>query len=670
MTRSGVVRVRIGASALVALVAGCASEEPAAPQPADPVEASCTPGLTACRGAVFRRCEEGRVWVDEPCEAATLFCDPALGCVRWLESQLCDDGDGVCDEDGIPWRCGTSGRYEQADPCSEGTACVSGGVCLTCESGVEVCIDGDSWRCRRDRSAFDRLDRCDPRTSRCVLGACVSLCDLPDRVAAHEGCRFWAVDLDAVRLGPDDVVVEASNGLALLVGNVAADRAASVTVRASDGLVETEVAAVAVPAGGVERIDLPTRRVGAPARGYLAYRIDSDVPVAVVQLDRPAEDGRAGSADGSLLLPQAGLGREYVAVTGDARVAGDGTPWPAFVVVVGTTEEQVEVTLELAADFEAPEGTTRSGSTLTAPLSAFQVLAVPSVPPIEPAAGAANLSGSLVRATGPVAVFAGNVAARVPQGDGEACCAGHLEEQLPPVAAWGRRTVGGYAPRRSRYEPEAGVWRVTAGAKEARLSWAPALPPGAPLRLAPYESRSFEHAGAFLLEADAPVLVVQFAESSGRVGEAQQHGTCDLEADRGAGTCTLSTGFLAACTERPAAGGGRWCVPVGGPAMTVVPPVEQLRREALVLAPDSYALGYLVVLAPVAAVVRLDGELLDGAEAIALDGDGVRWARYATSVPPGAHRVEASAGVGVVAWGYDRGLAFAWPGGQNLAALR
>jgi len=612
------------------------------------------------------RCGPDGSWIREECDPGTQVCDLTLGCVHWLESDLCGEGDGACDEQGIPWRCGDDQHYVQLESCPAGTVCVAAGVCLTCEPGRATCIEGDAWRCRGDRSAFDRLEQCDPRTTRCERGQCVSRCSLQDRETTDYGCRFWAVDLDAAREGTTEAGPGGSAGLSLLVTSVAEARPASVRVHASDGLAEVEVARASVAAGGVERIDLPARPVTAPARAFVAYRIDSDLPVVVHQL-RSADARGTRASDASLLLPQASLGTDYVAVTADAATV-DGAEWPAFVVVVATGEGQTEVTLDLTGDVAVPDGATASGRSVTSLLSAYQVLAVPSSMPDPTQPGAGNLSGTRVRASAPVAVFSGNVAARIPEGgDGERCCAGHLEEQLPPLHAWGRRTVGAWAPRRNPSEPEPDVWRIVAGPEPASLTWAPETPDGAPTRLEPFSSVAFEHTGHFVVDSDSPILVTHLVASSGRVGEARVHGSCDPGEAPGTGVCTLSTGFLAACA---ADGAERRCVPVGEPAMTVVPPVEQLRSDYVVPTPGGYALDYLVVVAPVAAGVRLDGVLLDAKELLAFDRDAVRWSRYAVAVEDGPHRVTASSGVAVVAYGYDRGASYGYAGGVDLAVRR
>jgi len=499
----------------------------------------------------------------------------------------------------------------------------------------------------------------------------VSLCALPDREPSHRGCRFWAVDLDNLGAPVAGRASAAERPVAVAVGNVADDRAARVTVRASDGVDETQVAEAKVPPSGVEVLELPGRDVRGATRDYLAFRIDSDVPVVAVQLGPGSVDG--ASADASLLLPQAALGEDHVVVTGDAWTDADGTGYGAFVVVVGTTAEQVEVTVEPTAEVEVPAGATQQGGTVRARLAAYEVLALPSRVAEARAPGAGNLSGTRVRATGPVAVLAGNAATAVPQGgEDERCCADHLEEQFPPLSAWGTRTVAAGALPRDPYAPEGDVWRVTAGAQAADLRWAPSRPQGAPAALAARESVEFETVGDLLLESSAPVLLVHFVQSSRVAGEAVPRESCDPATDRGQGPCTLSTGVLSACGTVPGPGGrlGYQCAPVGDPAMTIVPPVGAYGEEHVFVTPPGYEIDFVSVLAPVSARLLLDGEALAGPERIAADGEDGVWGRVTFPVADGPHRLSSSEPAAVLVLGYDRDVAYGFPAGLELTAGR
>jgi len=175
-----------------------------------------------------------------------------------------------------------------------------------------------------------------------------------------------------------------------------------------------------------------------------------------------------------------------------------------------------------------------------------------------------------------------------------------------------------------------------------------------------------------VVESEAPVLLVRFVQSSRRAGEAVLRESCDPATDRGAGPCTLSTGVLSACGSTPGPGGtvSYHCAPVGDPAMTVVPPVEAFGTEHVFAVPSGYTTDFLSVLAPTAASLRLDGEALPAAERIAQGGDGTVWGRLLLPVGDGPHRLSSNRPAALLVGGYDRDVAYGFPGGFELAVDR
>jgi hypothetical protein len=133
--------------------------------------------------------------------------------------------------------------------------------------------------------------------------------------------------------------------------------------------------------------------------------------------------------------------------------------------------------------------------------------------------------------------------------------------------------------------------------------------------------------------------------------------------------------------------------PGGDPSLIMVPPIEQYRRDYVFLTPDRYAFDYVVVVAPFGAEVRLDGVELLARGCLASPADGLM--RGVADAPParlvyrcqlsfpeverdvvrpgaqadGVHRISANAPVGIVVYGFDAFVSYAYPGGLNLQPL-
>ena len=677
---------------LLAWGAGCDDDIPGVAVPAPPP--ACTPGETTCDGGWFLRCAgDGLRYVrEEGCATVGLACHRANGCVDPVVGVGCGLGEALC-KDGVPWRCGADGQFAESPACDPGQRCLGAGHCAPCDDGEDICLGAEVWRC--DPQEPRLLRQCDPAVARCEEGRCRSLCDVDDRPVSHQGCQFWAVDLENVAASDrglqdnPDRVSPADAQFAVAVANVASTGpskgsdgshtdTATVAVRRVDAGGERIVEEAAVPPGGVHVFELEPSNVQGSALARRAYRITSDLPVVAYQFNPLNNGEQAFSNDASLLLPQAALGTDYVVTTGDAvfgRSGGVSVPWGAFVAVVGTTEDDTRVTVQMVADFEAPDDPAVQvvGRTVTAVLGSHAVLSLRSLPLDGGGEGAGNLSGVRVQSDRPVAVFAGNVATLVPHvGRDDKCCADHLEEQFLPTSAWGRSVLGAGAMVRNPVEPEGDLWRITAGAGGARLSFRPDRPQGAPTTLAPYASAQFETSSPGFL-VDEPVQLVHFVKSSHNVGPPQDTQACDPRLDRGAGRCSLVARFMAACdADEDDEGATRFrCAPVGDPAMTGVPPRESWRKEYVFLTPDDYAVDFALVLAAKDARIELDGVPVDSDEfeEIVSMPNAKPLGRYVLPLTDGGHALVSDKPVGLMVFGYDRDVSYGYPGGMDLGVV-
>jgi len=96
--------------------------------------------------------------------------------------------------------------------------------------------------------------------------------------------------------------------------------------------------------------------------------------------------------------------------------------------------------------------------------------------------------------------------------------------------------------------------------------------------------------------------------------------------------------------------------------------VEAHGTEHVFVVPSGYAIDFVSVLAPSAAHVRLDGEPLDALARIGTDGAGTLWGSLALSVADGPHRLSSSLPCTLLLGGYDRDVAYGFPGGWEPTA--
>ncbi len=455
-----------------------------------------------------------------------------------------------------------------------------------------------------------------------TTGACQEYGFAP--LAGYLGKDFYAVDLNNFdgAAEPGGTTGDEAPFSVTLSNPLFSDREASVRIGQVGGDGEAVTGDIGV--GELAIFDLPRWDAEDTFVGERAYHIESDVPLTAHQFN-PANNEGVFSNDASLLLPVPALGTRYRAACWPYDDEGDSTTELVgagdFVTVVAS-EHGTVVSVVPSAPVAAGDGidATAAGVTIEVELAQGQVLQLQS----DFDGGAAtDLTGSLITASRPVAVFSGNECAMVP--DGVMAC-DHIEEQLLPVEHWGEHHVA------VRFEPrktEKDVYRVIADQDGTTVETDPSLP-GFPVELDGGQFHQFEHDGDFEIVSDAPVSVVQYMTGSQYCGE-------DLEA-------------------------------IGDPAELVVVPVEQFVEGYIFLTPENYLEDWLTVVAPPGTEVALDDEPLPSSAWVEL-GSGA-FSRARVQVEPGAHQLTADQPVGLVVYGYDDDVSYAYPGGANLGALQ
>lgn len=642
-------RVRWAVSRLLTcVVAASCSFDSAYRDVPDPSAFQCSDGAIECRGTQLTRCEDNHLLTIDDCGARGLVCAPGLR------------------------RC---------TPCvPESTSC----------NGFDV------LRCDAEGITRSKTETCDgSKGIACRQGLCRQLCDDAAREHSNVGCEYWAVDLDNAVTSQGNA---AAQQFAVVVSNNEPDLVATVVIdedTASAGAAQSlrTIATARVGPRSLEIFKLGPKEVDGSAVGTFdtgshtaltrgAYRVRSDVPIVAYQFN-PLENVGVFSNDASLLLPTAALGgaggRSYVIAGWPQTIARSEIPEQnfdqnlrAFLAIVGTrTDTSVRITTKarIIGGGPIPQGVPKGG-TFEAVLQPFEVLN------LETDEFNADFTGTLIDANGPIAVHVGSEASDAPffpSLASRSCCADHLEEQAVPVRAAGKRYVLGRMPNRSRVIQTAGA------------------------RIAPFDEPEFyrvvtTHSGVTKITTTLPPPYDAFElEGEGASATLVAHQDFLLTSEQP----TLVADVLA---SQEAAGVVRG-LPGGDPSLTFVPPIEQWRSEYVLLTPDKYAFDFLVITAPFGAQVYVDGLLIDGKMCELSPADGLDEVARKRKDPPfvvyrcqlsfpaidpdkasplnispgrqndGVHRVQSDYAVGVLVYGFDAFVSYAYAGGTQLKEI-
>jgi len=453
---------------------------------------------------------------------------------------------------------------------------------------------------------------------------CDDVADAPSNL----GCTFWAVDLPNDERGTPMSPPAAVQPFAVVVANVSALGQAHVDVFI--GVDEEPVASVTVDPLETHLFDLGEASISAMASSSdgIAFRVESDVPIAAYQFNPAANLVEVYSNDASLLLPENALGMDYTAATADGILLamGPDDTMPvnagAFVSVVATADDTVVEfmpTATLVGDIGASSVDLDRGEVATI-ISDSQT------------SGGGNLSGARVHANKPVAVFAGNVATAIPA-NSTVCCADHLEHQLLPATAWGNAYAVAPPPAPTGSGDARAFYRILAGTEGAEFQWCPTRPNAAPESLGDGEGTWFSTDAAFTVES---------------LGE---------------GESFTITQFTLSNTELGTSG-------LGDPAMIVLPPVGQHEQRSLFAVPEGYRGNWATVVVRGAGEVRLDGEAIDASLFDEVGTIGGAMHRYVhIELPAGTHALEAEAPAGVTVIGVDEAVGYGFAGASGVRAL-
>ncbi len=557
------------------------------------------------------------------------------------------------------------------------------GECTNCFPGTKKCQDDQTVLvCKADGSDWEVYATCNGTSQVCTGQFCEELCERNIKFNSYIGCDYFAVDLDnAFVPGGNGGFLDAQGAqFAVVVANPPdATLPASVKVEQLEaGQVEEvlyDSKGEAFPTeplapGELRTYRLPRRDINGTTIAPLAYKFSANIPIIAYQFN-PLENENVFSNDASLLLPASLLGSEYYVMTREqtfnelrgyvtivAVMEGETT---VAVTVTSTTQPGIayEGDPEKQADIEHM----KPGETKIWKLKQFDVLNLETDRP------GADLTGTRVVADKRVAVFGGSEAANAPNtarcidideftGEGvcewdgkttcrslldcvnagfNTCCADHLEQQMFPLKTWGSSYVASKTWDRGL---EKDIYRLMAGADNTRVVLVPPQPGVQVPILNRGEHFEFETAGNFEIHAqdEKPLLVGQFLAAQ----DAPDPNVGGVASAGDAGT--------------------------GDPAFMLLIPVEQYRTDFVILTPAEYAENYINVTVPTGASVEVDGEEIPPGF-FTIIGSG-EYSVYRQLVPPGTHTIRASEPAGVIVYGWDQYVSYAYTGGLDLEEIR
>ncbi len=535
-------------------------------------------------------------------------------------------------------------------------ACAPGKGCVLCVPGSTTCVGNEVHECSADGQNFDKVvETCDVAGGKvCSQGACAGACQVAADQPSNVGCEFWAVDLDQ----QDGLNDPASEPWGVALSNVG-QSPANVTIEINTApqgqpISTMVVQQITVPPGTLEALVLPTRELdcGVKPNDYLspgtclssnAYRITSSSPIVVYQFNVFTN---AYSNDASLLLPSNALGKFY-------RVIGWGAGHPipiafpgigtivdrSYVTIVGS-QPGTEVTVKPSWRIKGnpPIAATPAGGQIKVTIGPFDVLNLETDDATfqDDPATMADLSGTLVTASKPIAVFSGvettgapgSLQVPTPPGwmSGDSCCLDHLEDQLFPAESVGTQYVITRSPVRSTSsfrEPD--VLRFVGVAEPATvLTNLPS--PFSTFTLQPGEVKTTWTQDNIIVSSDKPIMVGQILVSNQYVD----------------GTY------------------------IGDPSLTIYPPAVQYRSDYVILTPPSWSENWVVIAAEPDTMVTIDGLFPTCDVEPAGTVGGKTYESRVCPLTEGVHKIAGDKPFGIVAYGYGAAGSYAFAGGADV----
>ncbi len=552
--------------------------------------------------------------------------------------------------------CNNTGTGYETRSCNSGQICQNGEcINVACYPGTLKCLDNKTLqRCSNDGSKWENYQTCDNSKGEvCMDNKCVNACQEATSTKSYIGCEYWAVHL---RNAPQELMgdpniqasdtaiwgVAVSNTNANLYAHVTISEAASGNVIASNTIEPRKLQIFTFdPKKDNQKYNLK----GTELANNKLLKISSDVPVVVYQFNPMNNTVKVYSNDASLLLPTHILTGNYIVASREE--IGYNHLNNGYLTVIATSPGTTTVEI-------TPSANTSSGANVPAmakgqkrnfTLNQYQVLN------IETASDGNDLTGTIIKANNPIAVFGGHICENIPDTNG---FCDHLEEQMFPVDTWGDKfTAVHFAPRDyltnkndQCIEPKKGEWnpnafyRIIAGKSGVQIDTKPRQS-GFPTTLTIGQFYEFQSNDDFTIEATGPIMVVQYM-----AGSTYQN--------------SLFQNFDP-------------CSHIGDPAMVLLVPQEQYRKDYIFLVPADYATNWVNIAAPVNTTVTLTLQGTQIKKTIQpnefIQIPNTQYGVYRFKAQSGIYELNANNPVSIIVYGYHQDVSFAYPGGLDLKII-
>ena len=535
--------------------------------------------------------------------------------------ESCSTGAAKCD--GNDYLVCDGDVFVLSESCAD--VCVPELGCVACQPFTGTCNGEVSTMCTGDGAGYiDVL--CDPvqgmscnfETGICdgdcapqFIGTNYIGCDYYPTITGNEVANnfLFAVAISNTQNQPADITIDGGGLVAPDTFTVAPDSVETRTLPWVDAL----KACTVFDANGCGGPDTLSAMV--PGGGY---HLRSTQPVTVYQfnpLDYEMGKMNSFTNDASLLMPTN-------AMSGTYHVAA----WPGWdtmtvlgelpgLMAVTATQDATSVTITTSSATHAGGGigAFSPGAPQTLTMNAGDVVQLFSV--------GGDLTGSTVDADKPVQVIGGHFCTNIPA-DVPAC--DHIEESMFPLATLGTRYVVTSPAPASKGQ----IVRIIATAPDTTLIFNPEQT-GVPTTLA--------NAGDF----------VQIDDTTAPFEVAGNHRLLVSQYMQGQNV-----------------GGG-----TGDPAMTLAVPVEQYRTTYMFHAPTNYEVNYVNIIAPLTALITLDGTVLPTNFA-PIGNSGWGFTRQTLDDSgTGTHLIESDEQFGVLVYGYGQFTSYWYPAGLDLSPI-
>ncbi|MGI6394318.1 MAG: IgGFc-binding protein [bacterium] len=615
---------------------------------------------------------------DEDTDVVIKDCEPG-------ELIKCDDGDFY-----KIIRCNSDGTGTESVFCGEMSVCEDNKcVQQMCEPSTPICSEEDPskvFECNYlgTNPAEIPIENCGAGGF-CQNGKCLFYCDIAANERSYQGCKYFTAFLNTQTQRSDPI-------LAIVIANTNLEKVATINVTVSeDGVSEDDAGKCVycddkisattcmlrtnskdlfVQPGKIGIIQFPhDRMLVETGSSWKSYHIKSNLPVTIYQFspldnsdDNPFEsngkskdwsfidflnNGKSFSNDASLLIPATSVYSNYRAVTWQSVMGSNAqnelVVWPSYITVIGIEDKEIELAITPTAPIvkggDVPD--IAADETFEFTLKKFQVYN------FQTDDKKRDLTGSFIRCKdkdskcGNFIVFSGNASTVLPIDKGYA---DHLEQQLFPIETWGKDY---FLVKTKVKKDEYDYAKVIASEDDTTITYHPQIPE----LLSPYtttppkeklnkgEWTEFYFKGSFQITADKPVMLAHFLTGADMISTECATGTHDYHKEN--------------CP--------------GDPAMMLIPPSKQFRKDYIFLTPGSYKENFAtVVVKNKTKAVLNDKELKELTE---ISGTEYSFKIVDLGSDFARHSLLCDEPCGLYVYGWESDVSYAYPGGLNLEKL-